>query len=90
MKTKATDFLQGRTPDAIDIVNNTVFSIVLGNSTYALDTDTSDISYGTKLTRVEDVTINGDILTADGITLDLGNTFMAGRDKGIFFGGSEE
>jgi hypothetical protein len=90
MKTTAKEFLQDKTLKAIDVVQGTVLSLVVKKALHGLDVDTSNIPYGTKLTRVEDFTIDGDILTADGITLDLAATFMSGRGKGMFFGKSED
>jgi hypothetical protein len=80
MKTTAKEFLQDKTLKAIDVAKGTILSLVIQNSAYGLDVDTSGIPYGTPVTRVEDFTIDGDILTADGITLDLANTFMLGKD----------
>jgi hypothetical protein len=76
MKTTAKEFIQGKTLKAIDVARGTVLSLVIQNSAYGLAVDTSGIQYGTKLTRVEDFTINGDTLTAGDITLDLAATFM--------------
>jgi hypothetical protein len=76
MKVTAKEFLQDKTLKAIDVAQGTVLSLVIQNSAYGLDVDTSSIPYGTQVTRIEDFTIDGDTLTAGGITLDLSATFM--------------
>ena len=76
MKTTAKEFLQDKTLKAIDVAQGTVLSLVIQNSAYGLDVDTSNIPYRTPVTRVEDFTIDGDTLTTNGITLDLSTTFM--------------
>jgi hypothetical protein len=88
MKTTAKEFLQGKTLKAIDVAQGTVLSLVIQNSAYGLDVDTSNIPYRTPVTRVKDFTIDGDTLTAGDITLDLAATFMLDGGKGMFFGKS--
>ena len=87
MKTTAKEFLQDKTLKAIDVVQGTVLSLVVKKTLHGLDVDTSNIPYRTPVTRVEDFTIDGDILTADGITLDLAATFMMGKDMDESEGG---
>jgi hypothetical protein len=90
MKTTAKEFLQDKTLKAIDVAQGTVLSLVVKKALYGLDVDTSNIPYRTPVTRVKDFTIDGDTLTADGITLDLAATFMLGGGKGMFFDKSED
>ncbi len=90
MKITAKEFLQDKTLKAIDVVQGTVLSLVVKKAPHGLDVDTSGIPYRTKVTRVEDFTIDGDILTADGITLDLSATFMSGKGKGKGIDKSED
>jgi hypothetical protein len=81
MKTTAKEFLQDKKLNAVDVVQGKVLNLVFKKSLHGLYVDTSGIPYGTKLTRVEDFTIDGDTLTVGDITLDLAATFMLGGDK---------
>lgn len=50
---------------------NLIINLVVGETPYGLDVDTSDVPTGTTLTDVSDFIISGNTLEADGIQIDM-------------------
>lgn len=65
------EFLQDKTLTAIEIYNTIVLNVYIGYESQALDVDTSNIPGGSTLTTVTDFTIEGDLLKAGDIELDM-------------------
>lgn len=63
------EFMQENEVTAFDIVDGIIINAVLGETTYGLDTDTSNIVAGTLLTSLTDFNVNNDLLTISGITI---------------------
>ena len=72
------EFLETNTISAVDVVDgfNLIINIYVEESIYGLKVDTSNIIAGTLLTKREDFTIDGDILSIDNISLDISKTEM--------------
>lgn len=54
-------------------VNETLISVVVDNTSYGLDSDTSNIQFGTVVTKITDFNITNDILTIDNVEYDINN-----------------
>ena len=50
---------------------NLIINLVVGETPYGLDVDTSDVPTGTTLTDVSDFIISGNTLEAGGIQIDM-------------------
>jgi len=68
---KLKQYMQENTVIGFEVIENEIaFSAILeSGSRQALDVDTSSIPNGTQLTAVEDFTVDGDVITVAGITL---------------------
>jgi hypothetical protein len=67
----AKEFLKEKNLTAIEIANNLVLNLIVDGTTYGIDVDTSNISFGTVLNRTENFSINGDVLTIENTLFDL-------------------
>lgn len=74
----AKEFLEEKTLTAVETVGTLVINLVLGEAVYGMNVNTSKIKKGTLLTRTEDFVIEDDILTANGMSIDLSKTNMLG------------
>lgn len=74
------EFLETNTISAVDVVDgfNLIINIYVEECIYGLKVDTSNIPAGTLLTKREDFTLNGDILSVDNISIDISKTEMLG------------
>jgi len=74
------EFLETNTISAVDVVNgfDLIINVYVEESIYGLKVDTSNIIAGTLLTKHEDFTIDGDILSVDNISIDISKTEMLG------------
>ena len=81
----AKEFLQDKTLIAIEVVDNLILNLVIEESIWGLDVDTSNIQSGTPLIRTIDFTIENDILKSNDISLDLNTTNMLGSKPPIIF-----
>jgi hypothetical protein len=74
------EFLQTNTISAVDTVNgfDLIINVYVKDVIYGLQVDTANIPGGTSLTKREDFTIDGDILSIDAISLDMSTTEMLG------------
>jgi hypothetical protein len=72
------EFLKTNTLSAVDIVDgfNLIINVYVEETIYGLKADTSNIPAGTPLTKREDFTIEGDVLSIDAISLDMSKTEM--------------
>jgi hypothetical protein len=72
------EFLETNTLSAVDTVDgfNLIINVYVGEAIYGLKVDTSNIPAGTPLTKHEDFTIEGDILSIDNISIDISKTEM--------------
>ena len=64
-------FTEQKQVSGFEIVSDLILNVVVGEERYQFDTDTSTLQMGTPLTLVEDFTINGDILTINGMEIDI-------------------
>ena len=70
-------FLQENNVTGFETISGViVMNVLVGDTSYAIDVDTSNILGGTSLTRTEQWTIENDILTVDGISLNINETNM--------------
>jgi hypothetical protein len=74
------EFLQDKTLSAVETVDghNLIVNIYVDETCYGLNVNMTNIVAGTMLTKREDFTIEGDILSIDNITLDITKTEMLG------------
>jgi hypothetical protein len=72
------DFLQDKTLTAVEITEqyNLIFNVYVEGVCYGLDIDNSNVPDGTKLYMREDFTLENDILSVAGISLDTTTTNM--------------
>lgn len=67
---KLKNFLQENPQVSFEIIPNIlILNIIVGNVTYGLDVDTSNIQNGTRLETVSEYTLENDILTVSGLSL---------------------
>jgi hypothetical protein len=55
-----------------------ILNVEVGETEYGLDVDTSEIPFGTILQRIDIFSVDGDILTVGGLTLNTAQTNMLG------------
>ena len=74
------EFLQDKTLSAVETVDghNLIVNIYVDETCYGLNVNMTNIVAGTMLTKREDFTIEGDILSIDNITLDMSKIEMLG------------
>lgn len=72
------EFLQNKTLSSVETVDgyDLIVNIYIDETCYGLNVDMTNIVSGTSLTKREDFTLNGDILSADNISLDISKTEM--------------
>lgn len=72
-------FMQENVVTAFEVVPEVlILNVEVDQTEYALDVDTSEIQFGTMLERVEYFTVDGDILTVAGLTLNTSTTYVLG------------
>lgn len=78
MKLTLKQFIFGKRITAVDVINgyDLIINIYVDDACYGLNIDLSNVPGGTLLTKREDFTINGDILSVDTISLDISKTEM--------------
>lgn len=66
------EFLTDKTLSAVEISEEfrIIFNIYIGETSYSLNVNTSGVPYGTKLSMREDFTLENDILSVAGISID--------------------
>ena len=74
------EYLNGRTITAIEIHDQLVFNIFIGDELIGLDINISSVPSGTPLSYRTDFQIINDILTIDTISLDLNNNNVLGYE----------
>ena len=74
------EFLETNTITAVDTINgfDLIINVYVDGACYGLNIDTSNVPAGTLLTTREDFNIVGDILSVDGISIDVFKTEMLG------------
>ena len=70
------EFLNENTLSAIEKTDTLIINLVVGESTYGLNVDTSSIEAGTPLTRTTNFQIDGDLLVSGELSLDITTTNM--------------
>lgn len=78
MKLTLKQFIFGKRITAVDVINgyDLIINIYVDDACYGLNIDLSNVPGGTLLTKREDFTINGDILSVDNISIDISKTEM--------------
>jgi hypothetical protein len=68
---KLKQYMQENTVTGFEVIENEIaFSVILeSGARQSLNVDTSDVPNGTQLSTVTDFTINGDVITVAGITI---------------------
>lgn len=72
------EFLKDNTLTAVETVNNIIINLACDQSSYGIDVDTSSIPSGTLTTRRTDYTLTNNILSVDGISVNIETTNMLG------------
>jgi len=70
------EFLNENTLSAIEKTDTLIINLVVGESTYGLDVDTSSIEAGTTLIRTTNFQIEENLLTCEDISVDITTTNM--------------
>lgn len=72
------EFLETNTISAVETVDgyNLIVNVYVDEACYGLNADMSNIVAGTSLTKREDFTLDGDILSVDNISIDISKTEM--------------
>ena len=72
------EFLQDKTLSAVETVDghNLIVNVYIDETCYGLNVDMTNVVAGTSLTKREDFTLDGDILSANNISLDISKTEM--------------
>lgn len=80
MKLTLKQFLFDKRIAAVDTVDgyDLIINVYVDGACYGLNIDLSNVPGGTTLTNREDFIINGDILSVDGISVDMNKTEMLG------------
>ena len=71
-------FLTDKTLTSVEITEqyNLIYNVYVDQAGYGLDIDTSNVVAGTQLTMREDFTLEGDILSVAGISINTAETNM--------------
>lgn len=81
---KLKTFLENNTVTAFEIIPNIlILNAFVGNSPYGLDVDTSNIPAGTVLSKINNFTIDNNILTVDGLSINIEMTNMLTTTENI-------
>jgi hypothetical protein len=72
------EFLNSKTLSSVEKTENLIINLVVSESVYGLNVDTSSIEAGTVLTRTSNFQIEGNLLTCEGISIDISTTNMLG------------
>ena len=64
-------------------VDELILTVVIGEALYGLDVDTSNIPGGTKVERVTDFQIEGNILTLNGIQYNTDELSLLGYEENV-------
>lgn len=78
---KAKEFLDKKTLAAVETAGDLILNLVVDNVVYGLKVDTSAIEAGTKLERTTNFKIKKDVLTANGVSVNLATTDMLFSDS---------
>lgn len=80
MKLTLKQFLFDKRITAIDTVDgfNLIINVYVDGACHGLNVDLSNVPAGTLLTTREDFNVTGDILSVDGISIDVSKTEMLG------------
>lgn len=70
------EFLQDKTLTAVDTVENIIINLIIGESNYGIDVNTSNIPSGTLLTRRNDFILTDTTLSVDNIQVNIETTNM--------------
>jgi len=72
------EFLTDKTITSVEITEqyNLIYNVYTGHTGYGLDIDTSEVVAGTPLTMREDFTLENDILSVAGISINTAETNM--------------
>jgi len=72
------EFLTDKTLTSVEITEqyNLIFNIYVDQAGYGLDIDASNVEAGTQLTMRQDFTLENDILSVAGISIDTTTTNM--------------
>ena len=65
------EFMEVENIYSFELVDNILINVIVDNTPYGLDTDTSSIQAGTLLNYINEYNISGDILYIDGIEYDM-------------------
>ena len=72
-------FIEENQVTAFEVVPDVlILNAVVSEAEYGLDVDTSNIPFGTILQRIDIFSVDGDILTVGGLTLNTAQTNMLG------------
>jgi hypothetical protein len=76
-------FIEENQVTAFEVVPNVlILNAAVGEAEYGIDVDTSNIPFGTILQKVEEFTIENDILTVGNLSLNTAQTNMLGMNDG--------
>jgi hypothetical protein len=72
------EFLTDKTLTSVEITEqyNLIYNVYVDQTGYGLDINTSNVEAGTQLTMRQDFTLENDILTVAGISIDTAQTNM--------------
>lgn len=78
------EFMQNKNITGFEIIPNVlILNIFIDNIPYGLDVDTSNIQAGTQLSKITNFTIDNNILTVDGLSLNIETTQMLTTTENI-------
>lgn len=78
---KAKEFLDKKTLAAVETADDLILNLIVDNVVYGLKVDTSSVEAGTKLERTTNFKIKKDVLTANGVSVNLATTDMLFSDS---------
>jgi len=76
MKKTLKEFMEENQITSFDLVGDLIVNVVVDETPYALDTDTSNIPGGTPLESISEFTIVDDILSIKNINVDINNIYL--------------
>lgn len=75
-------FMQEKNVTAFEIIPDIlILNVVVGEAVHALNVDTSNIQNGTELVRVQEYSLENDILTVENLSLNTNEIKMLGIDE---------
>ena len=83
MKKTLKEFISENDVTGFELVNNLILSVIVNETLYALEVDTSNIPGGTLVDNVTEFTVVGDELIISNFTINMNDIYITFTDSNI-------